>query len=249
MPLDPFALSVIFIGLGLGAIVKSFAGAGLPLVAVPFMSIFLGVEHAVVVIQIPNIISNLWLIYANRSKIKETPLHLELVIPSAVAVFIGVWFLSFADRELTGVLLAGFLGIFLILIWLKPEFKLSGLTNKIVTPAVSILGGFIQGSAGASQPIYSPLLYSLRLSRESFLLYNGLLFGFFNTIQVFGMLIFGMFTSEHLRQGLLALIPLFIFQYAGMKVSGRISRSSSNRLVLIILIAIEMKLIWDVFTK
>ena len=61
MPLDPFALSVIFIGLGLGAIVKSFAGAGLPLVAVPFMSIFLGVEHAVVVIQIPNIISNLWL--------------------------------------------------------------------------------------------------------------------------------------------------------------------------------------------
>ena len=117
MPLDPFALSVIFIGLGLGAIVKSFAGAGLPLVAVPFMSIFLGVEHAVVVIQIPNIISNLWLSYANRSKIKETPLHLELVIPSAVAVFIGVWFLSFADRELTGVLLAGFLGIFLILIF------------------------------------------------------------------------------------------------------------------------------------
>ena len=249
MPLDPFALSVIFIGLGLGAIVKSFAGAGLPLVAVPFMSIVLGVEHAVVVIQIPNIISNLWLIYANRSKIKETPLHLELIIPSAVAVFIGVWFLSFADRELTGVLLAGFLGIFLILIWLKPEFKLSGLTNKIVTPAVSILGGFIQGSAGASQPIYSPLLYSLRLSRESFLLYNGLLCGFFNTIQVFGMLIFGIFTLEHLRQGLLALIPLFIFQYAGMKVSGRISRSSSNRLVLIILIAIEMKLVWDVFTK
>ena len=81
------------------------------------------------------------------------------------------------------------------------------------------------------------------------MLYNGLLFGFFNTIQVFGMLIFGMFTLEHLWQGLLALIPLFIFQYAGMKVSGRISRSSSNRLVLIILIAIEMKLIWDVFTK
>jgi len=249
MPLDPFALSVIFIGLGLGAIVKSFVGAGLPLVAVPFMSIFLGVEHAVIVIQVPNIVSNLWLIYENRLKIKGTPVHLELIIPSAVTVVIGVWFLSSADRDLTGVFFVGFLGIFLILMWIKPEFKLSGRTNKFLTPVISALGGFVQGYAGASQPIYSPLLYSLRLSREGFLLYNGLLFGFFNTLQVAAMLYFGMFTLEHLRQGLLALIPLFIFQYAGMKVSGRISRSSSNRLVLIILIAIEMKLVWDVFTK
>ena len=249
MPLDPSALTVIFIALGLGAVVKSIAGAGLPLVAVPFMAIFLGVEHAVIVIQVPNIVSNLLLIYANRSKIKETPLHLELVIPSAVAVFIGVWFLSSADRDLTGLLFAGFLGIFLVLIWLKPEFKLSGLTNKIVTPVVSVLGGFVQGSAGASHPIYSPLLYSLRLSREGFLLYSGLLFGFFNTIQVVGMLIFGMFTLQHFWQGLVALIPLFIFQYAGMKFSSRVSPALSNKMVLVILTAIELKLIWDVFIR
>ena len=247
MPLDPFALTIIFIALGLGAVVKSIAGAGLPLVAVPFMAIFLGVEHAVIVIQVPNIVSNLWLIYANRSKFREMPLHLELWIPSAVAIFIGVWFLSFADRDLIGVLFAGFLGMFLVLIWLKPEFKLSGLTNKIVTPVVSVLGGFVQGSAGASHPIYSPLLYSLRLSRESFLLYSGLLFGFFNTIQVVGMLIFGMFTLQHFWQGLLALIPLFIFQYAGMKFSSRVSPALSNKMVLVILTAIELKLIWDVF--
>ena len=247
MPLDPFALAIIFIALGMGAVVKSIAGAGLPLVAVPFMAIFLGVEHAVIVIQVPNIVSNLWLIYANRSKFREMPLHLELWIPSAVAIFIGVWFLSSADRDLTGVLFAGFLGMFLVLIWLKPEFKLSGLTNKIVTPVVSVLGGFIQGSAGASHPIYSPLLYSLRLGRESFLLYSGLLFGCFNIIQVVGMLIFGMFTLQHFWQGLLALIPLFIFQYAGMKFSSRVSPALSNKMVLAILTAIELKLIWDVF--
>ena len=247
MPLDPFALTIIFIALGLGAVVKSIAGAGLPLVAVPFMAIFLGVEHAVIVIQVPNIVSNLWLIYANRSKFREMPLHLELWIPSAVAIFIGVWFLSSADRDLIGVLFAGFLGMFLVLIWLKPEFKLSGLTNKIVTPVVSVLGGFIQGSAGASHPIYSPLLYSLRLGRESFLLYWGLFFGSFNIIQVVGMLIFGMFTLQHFWQGLVALIPLFIFQYAGMKFSSRVSPALSNKMVLVILTAIELKLIWDVF--
>ena len=175
------------------------------------------------------------------------PLHLELWIPSAVAIFIGVWFLSSADRDLTGLLFAGFLGIFLVLIWLKPEFKLSGLTNKIVTPVVSVLGGFIQGSAGASHPIYSPLLYSLRLGRESFLLYSGLLFGSFNIIQVVGMLIFGMFTLLHFWQGLVALIPLFIFQYAGMKFSSRVSPALSNKMVLVILTAIELKLVWDVF--
>ena len=61
------------------------------------------------------------------------------------------------------------------------------------------------------------------------------------------MLIFGMFTLQHFWQGLLALIPLFIFQYAGMKFSSRVYPALSNKMFLVILTAIELKLIWDFF--
>ena len=55
---DLYSLSIIGLGLALGAFVKGLTGMGLPLVAVPFMASFLGAEHAIVVMQIPGLVSN-----------------------------------------------------------------------------------------------------------------------------------------------------------------------------------------------
>ena len=58
IPLDPTELAVVFLAIGAGAFIKGLTGTGFPLVAVPVMAVFLGVEHAVIVLQIPNLVSN-----------------------------------------------------------------------------------------------------------------------------------------------------------------------------------------------
>ena len=81
MPLDLFELLIVVMGLGVGAFVKGVTGTGLPLVAVPVISIFLGLEHAVVAVQIPNIVSNILLIGGHKKHLVSLSMRWNIVVP------------------------------------------------------------------------------------------------------------------------------------------------------------------------
>lgn len=242
---DLTSLSIILLGLALGSFVKGLTGMGLPLVAVPFMAGFLGAEHAIVVMQIPGLVSNAWLVWSQRHTAKEVSLRWDMVIPSLAAVIIGVWFLDIAEDRIAILLLAGSVAVFLLLLLLKPDFRLDGVLGRIVTPLASLFGGFCQGATGVSGPLFSTLIFSFRLERGAYVFYNGLLFGMFNGLQIFIMLYLGMFTWERATEGVLALIPLFVFQFLGMKIMGRVSPKAFSGAVIAVIVAMEIKLVWD----
>ena len=247
MALDPVALSVIFIGLALGSFIKGLTGMGFPMIAVPFLASFLSVEHAVVVVQIPNLVGNLWIVWSQRRVLKSTPLRFDLFGPALLMVAVGAWFLDIADDQTVIILLTVALTGYLILLWLNPDFRLHGLADKILTPVISLIGGFLQGATGVSGSIFSPLVYSLRLDKEVFVLYNGLLYGSFNVIQIAVLIWLGLFTAPRLIEGTLALLPLFLFQYLGMRMMRQISRTSFDRWVIFFLVVIEGNLLWQLF--
>ena len=245
IPLDLYQLTVVFLAIGAGAFIKGLTGTGFPLLAVPVMAIFLGVEHAVIVLQIPNLISNAWLVWRYRDQIKITHHRMAIFIPSGITVILGVWFLSAVDRLLAVFFLATMLGFFLILLAIKPDLTLKGMVLKIITPIASAIGGFAQGAIGVSGPVYTPLIFSMRLRKEEFVYYQGSLYGFFNVVQISAMIWFGLFTQERFVQGLIALVPLFLFQYLGMMLTKRASLATFNKIVIGVLILMEAKLIWD----
>jgi len=244
---DAYSLSIILIGLAVGSFVKGLTGLGFPLVAIPFMATFLGAEHAIVVAQIPNMAANIWLFVSHRRELKVTPLRYDLLVPAAVTVVVGVWFLDLWEDRIVITLLAVCLGGFLILLAVKPNFKLDGMADKIITPIASLIGGFFQGVTGVSAPVFSTLIFSYRLKKESYVLYNAIVYGLFNVVQIATLIWLGMFTTERTVEGLLALIPLAIFQYLGMKAMGHISLRLFNGAVVAMLIVMEIKLIWDGF--
>ena len=65
--MDPQALVVIVTAIALGSLIKGVTGSGLPQIAIPVMAIFIGVEHSVVVMAIPGMVSNAWLIWRFRA--------------------------------------------------------------------------------------------------------------------------------------------------------------------------------------
>lgn len=245
MPLDPYSLTIILLGLAFGSFFKGLTGMGLPLVAVPILAGFLGVEHAIVVMQIPGLVSNIWLVWSHRREAAELPIRHDMIWPSMIMVVVGVWFLDFADERVTILMLAGSVAVFLAVLLFKPSFRLDGAVGRIVTPLASLFGGFTQGAAGVSGPLFSTLIFSFRLKREAHVFYNGLLFGLFNLVQMTAMIWFDMFTWQRTIEGLLALIPLFIFQYLGMRVMGAISARAFNFAVIGVIVAMEVKLVWD----
>ena len=69
-----------------------------------------------------------------------------------------------------------------------------------------------------SAPLFSTLVLSFRLSKDAFVFYNALLFGIFNLLQVALLAAFGLFSWPRVAESLLALIPMLMFQYLGMRV-------------------------------
>jgi uncharacterized protein len=67
-----FELAVIVVAIAVGAFIKGATGGGLPQLAIPVMAVFLGVEHAVVVMTIPGVIANGWLIWTHRHEARGT---------------------------------------------------------------------------------------------------------------------------------------------------------------------------------
>ena len=243
--LDLYSLGIISFGLALGAFVKGLTGMGLPLVAVPFMAGFLGAEHAIVVMQIPGLVSNIWLVWRQRGEARTTKLRYDMILPAALMTIVGVWFLDTADDSITILLLAVAVAGFLALLLFNPSFRLDGVAGRIATPIASVVGGFVQGAAGVSGPLFSTLILSFRLKKEAYVFYNGLVFGLFNLIQISVMLGFGMFTTQRFVEGGLALIPLFIFQYLGMRVMGHVSMKVFTGAVVAVIVVMEIKLVWE----
>ncbi|MEC7488306.1 MAG: sulfite exporter TauE/SafE family protein [Pseudomonadota bacterium] len=246
--LDPYSLGVISLGLAIGAFVKGLTGMGLPLVAIPFMAGFLGAEHAIVVMQIPGLVSNAWLVWSHRSEGRRTPVRYDMILPAIVMTVIGVWFLDTASDNVTILLLAGAVAFFLLLLLLNPSFRLDGRMGRIGTPIASMIGGFTQGASGVSGPLFSTLIFAFRLKKEAYVYYNGLLFGLFNAVQIAVMLLFGMFTLQRFAEGCVALIPLFIFQFLGMRLMGSVSPKVFNGAVVAVIVLMEIKLVWEGFS-
>jgi uncharacterized membrane protein YfcA len=245
--LDLYSIGIISFGLALGAFVKGLTGMGLPLVAVPFMAGFLGAEHAIVVMQIPGLVSNVWLVWRQRGEASAAPLRYDMIIPAAIMTGIGVWFLDNADDNITILLLAVTVACFLVLLLFNPSFRLDGAVGRVATPIASMVGGFVQGAAGVSGPLFSTLILSFRLKREAYVFYNGLVFGLFNLIQIVVMLSFGMFTMQRFIEGCLALIPLLVFQLLGMRVMGNVSPKVFTGAVVAVIVVMEIKLVWEGF--
>ena len=70
MPLEN--LLAMALALGVGGLVKGATGMGLPLVALPILAAFLGVQHAVALMCFPGIITNIWQVWRFRAAMWET---------------------------------------------------------------------------------------------------------------------------------------------------------------------------------
>ena len=57
---------------------------------------------------------------------------------------------------------------------------------------------------------------------------------------------FGLFDTERVAQGLLALIPVVVFVRLGMRTTRLISANFFDRLILGVIAAMEAKLVWQI---
>ena len=238
-------LAIIFSAISIGAFSKGVVGLGLPMIAIPILAGFIGVEHAVVVMTIPVAVSNVVIVWSYRRHAEIVPgLWLALGCAAAGAV-LGAYGLKALDERVLLWIMTFWLAVYLVHRAVKPEFRLAGRAVHIASPILATAAGVAQGATGMSAPVIATWIHSYRLQAEPYVFGVSALFLAVSSAHLVAVAGFGLFDQERLLQGLLALIPVVVFVRLGMRMTRLISAKLFDRLIIGLIVVMEGKLVWQ----
>lgn len=242
---NPADLALMFIGLVLGAIVKGAIGAGLPIIAIPTIAAIYDVRIAVVLMVIPNFVSNAWQIYKYRDHNLDNHFARDFAIAGIVGAGMGTLLLAYLSLELLNIAIAIAVFSYVGLRVLRPEFKLAIDVMQRWAVVAGTSAGVLQGAIGLSAPITITFLSSGRLARSTFVLIASLFFAGMCLSQLPLQIALGLMNWNLVILGILALIPIMIGLPIGEALGKKLSTIVFDRVILILLCALAIKMLID----
>jgi len=246
-------LSLISIGLlaaatlaiSIGALAKGITGVGLPILAVPALASFTSVEEAVVLMVLPGIAANAWLVATHRKWVILHE-HRGFLLFGVLGSVLGTWLLSVLDDRWLKLMLAIWLGVYLLQYFSKRSCEgLFGGRGGFGS-LLGMASGTMQGACGISAPIVAPYFHAHGHVRETYAFATALTFLFFSTAQVGTMSSLALFTPGRLTIGLIVVAPTLLFTQLGIRWSRSIGDKAFNNILLMLFVAMEFKLLFDV---
>lgn len=243
--MDLQSLLIMFLALAAGAVVKGATGMGLPLVALPVLTAVFGLQHAVGLMTIPLIVTNVWQVWRFRREARAPQLVFMpwFLACGAAGIVIGTWALTTLPERILVLGLGIILLAYVALRIATPHWSLNLSLARRLSPWAGIGGGMLQGSTGISAPIGVTFFHSMNLERTAHVFAVSAMFLTFSVVQLPSLWIAGVMRLEWLLQGLLALVPIVLFMPIGQWASGKLSRQAFDRMILIFLGLIGLKMV------
>jgi uncharacterized membrane protein YfcA len=231
--------------MAVGAFIKGATGAGLPQIAIPVMATFLGVEAAVVIMAIPGVITNTWLLWNYRNRFRDTRDLPALLGTGIVGSIVGTMLLQTLDEDVLSFFVAGMIALYATLFFAHPDFRLSPNVTRYTSTPVGLASGLLQGATGISGPVIGTYFHSYRLPKEVFVLSISTVFQVFALVQTATLVGVGLYSAERVALSVLSLIPIMVMLRLGALFTDRLSRRTFDLIVLALLVASAVKLVYD----
>jgi uncharacterized protein len=235
------------LAISIGALAKGITGVGLPILAVPVLASFTSVEEAVVLMVLPGVAANGWLVVTHRqwSILRG---HRAFLMFGLIGAVLGTWLLSVLNDQWLKLILAIWLGVYLIQYFSRRSYDRYFSGGGWLGSFLGLVAGMIQGASGISAPIVAPYYHASGLVRETYAFATAFTFLLFSGVQIAAMSSLELFTPELLTIGLLAVVPTLLFTQLGIRWSRSISDKSFHGILLTLFIAMELKLLIDIIS-
>ncbi|MBT8099367.1 MAG: sulfite exporter TauE/SafE family protein, partial [Gammaproteobacteria bacterium] len=157
-------LAGVLLAISVGALLKGITGLGLPLFAVPAIATLRSVEEAVVLMIIPGIASNLWVVLSRRAHLASLRDHLPFLASGFVGGIAGTLLLhSIPDRWLK-FMLASWLAVYLIQYFFSRRDPALFRGRGRWAYLVGLVAGTTQGATGISAQVVAPYFHGRSLA-------------------------------------------------------------------------------------
>lgn len=241
-------LLLILIAVAFAFLVKGIAGFGGPLLAVPIIAPSLGVEHAVVVVALGNLLSNVMMLWEHRTGFGDTrSLLVRLLSAGAAGTVVGTWLLTRLDNRPLALAVAALVFGYIAVSFARPNFRMDPVRGLKLAWPIGAFGGLVHGATGNSGPVFGTYLHSLGLARSSFVFALTVPFLVFGAIQVVTLFSLGAFTPERTNQALWAILPVLVVIPVGTRIARRLNQRAFERIVMALLAFAAVRLLLSVF--
>ena len=244
MNFDLITIIAIFTAFALGGILKGATGAGAPIITIPVIAAFYDVRIAVIIMVIPNLLTNIGQLYQFRKTILPSFFTVSFALGGGIGAFLGTILLVSLPIKILTLSVAIIVIIYILLKIVVPSWKLVyGKAKKLVF-IMGAGGGILQGSAGLSAPISITFLNSMKLERNQFIPTISVYFGVMSIFQMPTLYYYDFLNLEIIIASIMFTIVLMCFMPLGSWIAKSISKETFDKVTLILLGFIALRIIY-----
>ena len=241
---DPLIIIAILVAFSLGGILKGATGAGAPIITIPVIAAFYDVRVAVIIMVIPNLLTNIGQLYQFRKTILPKFFTLSFAIGGGIGAFLGTILLVNLSIKFLTLSVAFIVIIYIFLKLLVPSWKLTYEKAKKLVFLMGTLGGILQGTAGLSAPISITFLNSMKLERNQFIPTISVYFGVMSIFQMPTLYYYNFLNLEVILISCISTLVLLLFMPLGSWIAKSVSKESFDKITLILLGFIAFRIIY-----
>ena len=244
MNFDLITIIAIFTAFALGGILKGATGAGAPIITIPVIAAFYDVRIAVIIMVIPNLLTNIGQLYQFRKTILPSFFTVSFALGGGIGAFLGTILLVSLPIKILTLSVAIIVIIYILLKIAVPSWKLVyGKAKKLVF-IMGAGGGILQGSAGLSAPISITFLNSMKLERNQFIPTISVYFGVMSIFQMPTLYYYDFLNIGIIIVSIMSTIVLMCFMPLGSWIAKSISKETFDKVTLILLGFIALRIIY-----
>ncbi|MGH7817400.1 MAG: sulfite exporter TauE/SafE family protein [Candidatus Binatia bacterium] len=234
---------VVGAALLLAAFVKGTTGFGFPLIATPMAALLLDIRTAITILIIPNIVMDIGQIFRGGFPTPILRRFSWLLVLTVFGVFLGTKVLVILPIWVLNLSLATMIFVFVASSFLRFDFRISPPMEKLLSPVLGFLAGFLNGMTTAAGPPLAIYLYGLRLPKTEFVRSIATIFLITKLSQLVAVSTWNLFTFSTLRLSLQVTLFCLLGFYVGLKTQDRVNQQTFNRGLLALLCLIGVMLV------
>ena len=234
----------ILTAFALGGILKGATGAGAPIITIPVIAAFYDVRIAVIIMVIPNLLTNIGQLYQFRKTILPSFFTVSFALGGGIGAFLGTILLVSLPIKILTLSVAIIVIIYILLKIAVPSSKLVYAKGKKLVFIMGAGGGVLQGSAGLSAPISITFLNSMKLERNQFIPTISVYFGVMSIFQMPTLYYYEFLNIEIIIVSVMSTIVLMCFMPLGSWIAKSISKETFDKVTLILLGFIALRIIY-----
>ncbi len=233
-----------FVFLLMGAAVKGIIGIGLPMIAIPMLTLLAGLPNALAIVVLPMIAANLWQVWQFRQGGTDRVPMRTFLGSGAVGVALGTWLLTRVPSSWLEVMLGLTMMIYLVRSAFSKRAMFPRERALKMAPVAGLLSGALHGATGISGPVGITYFHAMRQSRPDFIYSTGLMFLGFTVIQTPMLMSAGFLNLHTLTIGLAGIPAVILGLWLGNAAAPLVDARLFNRLVLLVLVWTSLSLLW-----